>query len=96
MREGVSRGRGIWRFFLLQMVFFSLCPSFFWLPEVTQKILDRDPAEEMARAFKLFDDDETGRISLKNLRRVARELVRARGAAGGSSDTGALVEDTRF
>ncbi|CAI9539867.1 unnamed protein product [Staurois parvus] len=41
---------------------------------VTDLILDRDPQEEMLKAFKLFDDDDSGKISLRNLRRVAREL----------------------
>ncbi|WWC67362.1 uncharacterized protein I206_101270 [Kwoniella pini CBS 10737] len=41
---------------------------------MTEKILSRNPETELRRAFELFDDDRTGRISLKNLKRVAREL----------------------
>ncbi|EOD09660.1 Centrin, partial [Emiliania huxleyi CCMP1516] len=41
---------------------------------MTGKMGDRDSPEELSRVFKLFDDDETGKITFHNLKRVAREL----------------------
>lgn len=41
---------------------------------VSDLLLLQDPRDEVLRAFKLLDDDQTGKISLRNLRRVAREL----------------------
>merc|ERR1712187_630814 len=44
------------------------------LTMMTHKILNRDPKDEILKAFRLFDDDEPGKISFKNLKRVAKEL----------------------
>lgn len=41
---------------------------------MAQKILARDPREEILRAFELFDEGGKGKINLGDLRRVAREL----------------------
>ncbi|KAJ5221617.1 Cell division control protein Cdc31 [Penicillium citrinum] len=38
------------------------------------KILERDPRDEILRAFELFDEGQKGFIDLDDLRRVAREL----------------------
>ncbi|KAL9618986.1 MAG: hypothetical protein Q9160_006380 [Pyrenula sp. 1 TL-2023] len=47
-------------------------PSFCHL--AAQRILSRDPLEEIHRAFDLFDQDNKGFIDVEDLRRVAREL----------------------
>ena len=39
-----------------------------------QRILARDPREEIERAFELFDAENKGYIDLEDLKRVAREL----------------------
>ncbi|RIA95289.1 EF-hand protein [Glomus cerebriforme] len=41
---------------------------------MAERVINRSPIEEIHRAFQLFDDDNTGKISLRNLKRVAKEL----------------------
>merc|ERR1712023_581532 len=41
---------------------------------MTGKMGEKDAREDIEKVFKLFDDDNTGKISLRNLRRVAQEL----------------------
>merc|ERR1712072_464935 len=41
---------------------------------MTAKLSDKDLKDDMIKAFGLFDDDSTGKITSKNLKRVAAEL----------------------
>merc|ERR1712127_105038 len=41
---------------------------------MAEKMNQKDGKEEMLKGFKLFDDDNTGKISFKNFKRVAKEL----------------------
>lgn len=45
-----------------------------FLQMMTQKMSEKDSNDEIMKAFRLFDDDDTGAISFKNLKRVAKEL----------------------
>lgn len=51
-----------------------LIPHAAFLQLAARKILERDPREEIDRAFDLFDADGKGWIVLEDLKRVAREL----------------------
>merc|ERR1712166_1620731 len=45
-----------------------------FLEMMTGKMGEKDSREDIEKVFKLFDDDTTGKISLRNLKRVAQEL----------------------
>lgn len=45
-----------------------------WLILMTKRVNDKDSRANINKIFALFDDQRTGFISIKNLRRVAQEL----------------------
>jgi Ca2+-binding EF-hand superfamily protein len=45
-----------------------------WFSLLTKRVNDRDSRANINKIFLLFDDERTGFISTKNLRRVADEL----------------------
>ncbi len=45
-----------------------------FLDMMTAKMSEKDSREEILKAFRLFDEGEKGKISLRDLKRVAKEL----------------------
>lgn len=45
-----------------------------WFTLMTKRISDKDTRLNINKIFALYDDERTGYISIKNLRRVAQEL----------------------
>eukprot|EP00965_Chrysotila_dentata_P017195 570490-Pleurochrysis_carterae.AAC.1 len=60
---------------------------------MTGKMGDRDSPEEIRRVFKLFDDDETGKISFRNLKRVRLAWMHLGCAAFEASAARSLTTD---
>lgn len=45
-----------------------------FLDMMTARMSDKDSRDDISKVFRLFDDDNSGVITLRNLRRVAKEL----------------------
>ena len=45
-----------------------------WFTLMTKRVNDKDSRANINKIFALFDDERTGFISAKNLRRIAKEL----------------------
>ena len=56
---------------------------------MARRIIQRNPRDEILRAFDLFDDGGKGTINLQDLRRVAREL----GEGLGEEELAAMIDE---
>jgi centrin-1 len=45
-----------------------------WLALMTKRVNDKDSRANINKIFALFDDERTGFISIKNLRRISQEV----------------------
>merc|ERR1719464_682843 len=45
-----------------------------FLEQITQKLGDKETRDGIQKIFNLFDDEKSGTISMKNLKRVSKEL----------------------
>lgn len=45
-----------------------------WLTLMTKRVNDKDSRANINKIFALYDDERTGYISIKNLRRVAQDV----------------------
>ena len=45
-----------------------------WLTLMTKKVNDKDSRANIAKVFALYDEERTGFVALKNLRKVANDL----------------------
>ena len=45
-----------------------------WFTLMTKRVNDKDTRANINKVFALYDDERTGYISVKNLRRIAQEL----------------------
>jgi len=45
-----------------------------WVNLLTKKVNDKDSRANINKIFALYDDERTGYLSIKNLRRVAADL----------------------
>merc|ERR1712070_315576 len=41
---------------------------------MVQRYAAQDPMDEIKKAFELFDEEKSGKISFRNLKRIARDL----------------------